>query len=187
MISAFLKAYWKPLAALLLVAGGLCLVHHLGYSSGQANANQAWQDKWDKRDKADAESRLVFSQEQRRIELTRQAEIDNIQREADEENRKADAQRLAAERAADRLQSGIQNAIAQLQQRRGSDTGTATSGKTGRNPGDLLAQLYREIDSTAGELAAEADRRGRVAMTCERAYDAVRNSRLDPPDKQTNK
>ncbi|EFM18621.1 DUF2514 family protein [Pantoea sp. aB] len=183
MIRAFLKVYWKPLTAFLLVAGGLWLVHHIGYSSGRAVANQTWQGKWDRRDKTDAESRLAFTQQQRRDELARQAAIDKLQREADEENRKANADRIAAERAADRLQSGIQSAIAQLQQRRGSDTGTATSGKAGRTPGDLLTQLYREIDSTAGELAAEADRRGRVALTCERAYDAIRNSSLKPANK----
>ncbi|GEM_PF-1048847 len=187
MISAFIRAYWKPLAALLLVAGGLWLVHHLGYSSGQSNANHAWQDKWDKRDKADAESRLVFSQEQRRTELARQAAIDKLQREADEENRKANADRISAQRSADRLQLGIVEAITQLQQRRGGDTGAASSGKVRPVSADLLANLYQEIDATAGELAEEADRRGRIAMTCERAYDAVRNSRLDPPDKQPNK
>ncbi|MCX2192106.1 DUF2514 domain-containing protein [Pantoea agglomerans] len=154
--AAFVKAYWRPLVAVLLVVVASLTLLRVGYGV----ADRSWQDKWDQRDKADTAAKLAFTQEQRRIELTRQAEIDTIQREADEENRKADAQRVAAERAADRLQSGIQNAIAQLQQRRGDDTGTATSGKAGRNPGDLLAQLYREIDSTAGELAAEADRRG---------------------------
>lgn len=169
--AAFLKAYWRPLVALLLVVVGSLMLLRVGYGV----ADRSWQEKWDQRDKLDANAKLAFTQEQRRIELTRQAEINNIQREADEENRKADAQRAVAERAADRLQSGIQNAIAQLQQRRGSDTGTTSSGKAGRNPGDLLAQLYREIDSTAGELAAEADRRGRIAMTCEKAYNSIRH------------
>lgn len=169
--AAFLKAYWRPLVALLLVVVGSLMLLRVGYGV----ADRSWQEKWDQRDKLDANAKLAFTQEQRRIELTRQAEIDTIQREADEENRKADAQRIAAQHAADRLQSGIQNAIAQLQQRRGDDTGIATSGKAGRNPGDLLAQLYREIDSTAGELAEEADRRGRIAMTCEKAYDSLRN------------
>lgn len=177
--AAFMKAYWRPLVALLLVAVGSLMLLRVGYGV----SDRSWQEKWDQRDKEDAAAKLAFTQEQRRIELNRQAEIDTIQREADEENRKADVQRAAAERAADRLQSGIQNAIAQLQQRRGSDTGTATSGKAGRNPGHLLAQLYREIDSTAGELAAEADRRGRVALTCERSYDAIRNSSLKPARK----
>lgn len=177
--AAFLKAYWRPLVALLLVAVGSLMLLRVGYGI----ADRSWQEKWDLRDKADVESRLAFTQQQRRDELARQAAIDKIQREADEENRKADAQRVAAERAADRLQSGIQNAIAQLQQRRGSDTGTTSSGKAGRTPGDLLAQLYREIDSTAGDLAAEADRRGRVALTCERSYDAIRNSSLNPSRK----
>lgn len=177
--TAFLKAYWRPIVSLLLVAVGSLMLLRVGYGI----ADRSWQEKWDQRDKADTAAKLTFTQEQRRVELSRQAEINNIQREADEENRKADAQRAVAERAADRLQSGIQNAIAQLQQRRGSDTGTTSSGKAGRNPGDLLAQLYREIDSTAGELAAEADRRGRVALICERSYDAIRNSSLKPSRK----
>ena len=177
--AAFMKAYWRPMVAVLLVVVGSLTLLRVGYGV----ADRSWQEKWDQRDKEDAAAKLAFTQEQRRIELARQADIDNIQREADEENRKADAQRVAAERATDRLQSGIQNAITQLQQRRGDDTGTATSGKAGRNAGDLLAQLYREIDSTAGDLAAEADRRGRVALTCERAYDAIRNSSLKPSRK----
>jgi len=181
--AAFMKAYWRPLVAVLLVVVGSLTLLRVGYGV----ADRSWQEKWDQRDKTDADAKLAFTQEQRRIELTRQAEIDTIQREADEENGKADAQRIGAEHAADRLQSGIQNAITQLQQRRGDDTGTATSGKNGRNAGDLLAQLYREIDSTAGDLAAEADRRGRVALTCERAYDAIRNSSLNPARKQPEK
>lgn len=183
MIGAFLKAYWKPLAALLLVVGALWLVHHLGYSSGHAAADSVWQGKWNQRDKDDAAARLEFTQEQRRIELARQASIDQIQREADEENRKANAARVAAQLAAGRLQSGIENAIAQLQQRRGSDTGTTSGGKAGASTGNLLADLYRELNQTAGELADEADRRGRVALTCERSYDAIRSRSLIPPKK----
>jgi len=178
MIGAFIKAYWKPLAAVALLSGALWLSHHQGYSSGHDEADTAWKTKWIERDKADAADRLAFTQEQRRLELQRQASIEQIQREADEENRKANTARLAAQRAADRLQVGIINAIAQLQQRGGSDTGTSGSGTPGRNTADLLANLYREIDAAAGDYAAEADRRGRVAMTCEKAYDAIRNSPL---------
>lgn len=173
MIGAFIKAYWKPLTAMMLIAGALWLVHHLGYSSGHDDSETVWKSEWNKRDKADADARLNFTQEQRRIELARQASIDQIQREADEENRKANAARVAAQRAADRLQSGIQTAIAQLQQRRSDDTGAAAGGKAGASTGDLLANLYRELNQTAGELADEADRRGRVAMTCEKAYDSL--------------
>lgn len=182
MIAAYLKAYWKPLAAFLLVAGSLWLAHHLGYSSGYGASDTVWSDKWAKRDKADADSRIAFTQDQRRIELTRQANIDQIQREADEETRKANAARANAQRTADQLQSGIRNAIAKLQ-RGGSDTGATSSGKTGASASDLLADLYRSIDQAAGDYAEEADRRGRVAMNCEKAYDAIRNSPSIPPKK----
>lgn len=176
MIATFLKLHWRLIVALLLISIGTLVLLRVGYGI----ADRSWQEKWDQRDKADAEARLSFTQEQRRIELARQADIDQIQREADEENRKANAARAAAQRVADRLQSGIQTAIAQLQQRDSRDTGAAGGGAPGRNPGDLLAELYREIDAAAGDYAEEADRRGRVAMTCERAYDAVRKSRLTP-------
>lgn len=172
-MKAILMAYWKPLAALLLVAGSLWLAHHTGYSSGYDKADTAWQGKWDKRDKDDALARQAFTEQQRRIELQRQGDIDAIQEQAQQDI--ATAQRNAAIAAAEskRLQDGIADAIARLQADSGH-TGTAISSKTRASTSSLLAELFREIDTAAGIYAAEADRARAAGLTCERAYDAVR-------------
>jgi len=102
MILAFLKSHWLLFVALLLISIGTLVLLRVGYGI----ADRSWQEKWDQRDKADAEARLSFTQEQRRIELARQADIDQIQREADEENRKANAARAAAQRVADHCSQG---------------------------------------------------------------------------------
>lgn len=170
---ALLKAYWKPLAALLLVAGSLWLAHHTGYSSGYYKADTAWQARWRERDLADLQAAKAFTEQQRRIELQRQGAIDAIQEQAQQDI--ATAQRNAAIAAAEskRLQDGIADAITRLQADSGNASATISS-KTRASTGSLLAVLFREIDTAAGEYAAEADRARGAGLRCEAAYDAVR-------------
>lgn len=176
-MTALVMRYWKPLAALLLVAGSLWLAHHTGYSSGYSSgydkADTAWQGKWDKRDLADAQAAKAFTEQQRRIELQRQGDIDAIQEKAQHDI--ATAQRNAAIAAAEskRLQDGIADAITRLQAD-SDNTGATISSKTMASTSSLLTELFREIDTAAGIYAAEADRARAAGLTCERAYDAVR-------------
>lgn len=172
MIS-LLRTYWKPLAALLLVAGSLWLAHHTGYSSGYDKADTDWNTKWTERDLADLQAEKAFTEQQRRIELERQGAIDAIQEQAQQDI--ATAQRNAAIAAAEskRLQDGIADAITRLQADSGNP-GATISSKTRASTSSLLAELFREIDTAAGIYAAEADRARAAGLTCERAYDAVR-------------
>lgn len=172
-MTALLKAYWKPLAALLLVAGSLWLAHHAGYSSGYDKADTAWNDKWTKRDLADLQAKQEFTEQQRRIELQRQGAIDDIQAQAEKDI--ATAQRNAAIAAAEskRLQDGIADAITRLQADSSNPSATIGS-KTRASTSSLLTVLFREIDTAAGEYAAEADRARGAGLRCEAAYDAVR-------------
>lgn len=139
--------------------------------------NASWQKKWAERDKADLQVRQAFADEQRQKEHIWQESFDQKQREADakiaQERRNADAARAAASR----LQSGVEHAIAGLQQGRSLVAGTAASGKAADNAGFLLAELYRSIDQRAGELAEEADRRGKAGLICEAAYDSIKKAR----------
>ena len=50
-----LKAYWKPLAALLLVAIGTLMILWAGYSV----ADRSWQAKWQARDLADSQAEIA--------------------------------------------------------------------------------------------------------------------------------
>lgn len=110
MIATFLKSYWKPLTILLSVSAALWFVHHLGYSSGKADTNSAWQVKWDKRNEAD-----------------RKAEQEQRQRTTEQNNRLSAAQALAASNylkgvqdgktSADKTIADYRNANLRLQQR----------------------------------------------------------------------
>lgn len=166
---ALLKAYWKPLAALLLVAIGVLMILWAGYNV----ADRSWQAKWQARDLDDAKAAQAFTEQQRRIELQRQGAIDAIQEQAQQDI--ATAQRNAAIAAAEskRLQDGIADAITRLQADSGNP-GATISSKTRASTSSLLAELFREIDTAAGIYAAEADRARAAGLTCERAYDAVR-------------
>lgn len=168
-MTTFIKAYWKPLAALLLVAIGVLMILWAGYNV----ADRSWQAKWQERDLADAKAAQAFTEQQRRIELQRQGAIDAIQEQAQQDI--ATAQRNAAIAAAEsnRLQDGIADAITRLQADSGNP-GATISSKTRASTSSLLAELFREIDTAAGIYAAEADRARAAGLTCERAYDAVR-------------
>ena len=165
MITAFVKAYWRLLAAVLLVAVGVLMILWAGYSI----ADRSWQAKWQARDQDDLQAKLEFTEQQRRTELQRQGAIDAIQEQAQKD--------IAAIAAAEskRLQDGIADAIARLQADSGN-AGATISSKTRASTSSLLAVLFREIDAAAGEYAAEADRARKAGLRCEAAYDAVRNS-----------
>lgn len=167
------RTYWKPLAALLLVAGSLWLAHHTGYSSGYDKADTAWNDKWNKRDLADLKAAKAFTEQQRRIELQRQGEIDAIQEQAQQDIAKAQRNAAIAAAESERLQNGIADAITILQADSGHTSATISS-KTRASTSLLLTELFREIDTAAGHYAAEADRARGAGLACERAYDAVR-------------
>lgn len=145
------------------------------FAAGYITANNSWQTKWANRDAADARAIQAFNEQQRRIEQERQGAINAIQEDAQKRIAKAKRDADAANAESERLQVGITDAIGRLNSGR-SDTGTTAGSKAGRSTGLLLAELFREIDTAAGNYAAEADRARSVAMTCEAAYDAVRGT-----------
>lgn len=143
------------------------------YQAGRTAEHKEWASKWTARDLQDAQAAIQFADKQRRIEQERQGAIDAIQEQAQQDI--ATAQRNAAIAAAesDRLQHGIEQAIAQI--RAGGSNASTTTSSTARDKASvLLAELFREIDTAAGNYAAEADRAYDAGRRCEAAYNAVR-------------
>lgn len=168
-MTTFIKAYWKPLAALLLVVS-LCAGSAWLASS---HTDAQWQNRWQARDLADVQAAIQFADKQRRIEQERQGAIDAIQEQAQQDIAKAQRNAAIAAAESKRLQDGIADAITRLQADSGNP-GATISSKTRASTSSLLAELFREIDTAAGIYAAEADRARAAGLTCERAYDAVR-------------
>lgn len=175
-IIAFVKANWRVVAGLLVVFVVSALVAGYGYQRGYSRADTQWQAKWQERDLGDLQAKHEFTEQQRRIELQRQGAIDAIQEQAQQDIATAKRNADAAAAESKRLQDGIADAIARLQADSGH-TSITTSGKTRASTSSLLAVLFREIDTAAGEYAAEADRARAAGLNCERAYDAVRDNK----------
>lgn len=169
MITAFIKANWRlVVAGILLIVWSFLLTGYVAH-----HQNLRWQAKWSARDAADAQAAQAFTEQQRRIELQRQGEIDAIQEQAQQDIAKAQRNAAIAAAESERLQNGIADAITRLQADSGN-TGATISSKTRASTSLLLTELFREIDTAASHYAAEADRARAAGLTCERAYDAVR-------------
>lgn len=161
-----------PVWAKVALVAAFCVVSAY---IGHRHTDIQWQAKWQARDLADLQAKQAFTEQQRRIELQRQGAIDAIQEQAQHDIAKAQRNAAAAAAESDRLQHGIQQAIAQL--RTGGSNASATTSSTARDKASvLLAELFREIDTAAGNYAAEADRAYDAGRRCEAAYDAVRGS-----------
>ncbi|MCU6340006.1 DUF2514 domain-containing protein, partial [Enterobacter quasiroggenkampii] len=78
-----MRAYWKPLAEILLVAFLLCAVAYWCYSRGYQEADSSGKLQWAQRDLTDATTTL-------QREVTERAEEQRRQRAVDEEREKAD-------------------------------------------------------------------------------------------------
>lgn len=168
------------IAAVAAVIGSLWWANqHYVVKPAVDRANASWQQRWDARDKADAQAALTQEKANREKEQNLQAAADAEQRKADAD-RAVLARRLADQRAvADRLQQGIQAAIDALNN--GATVTGATSGSATRpGAGVLLAELYRSVNQRAAYLAGEADRARAAGLTCERLYN---NARLSAQEK----
>lgn len=170
-------AKWGGLAAVLALFIGLLAWANVHFLINPAvNAETArWQERWSKRDLADVKAKADFDNQKRDLERKRQDDVNQIQKDAQNEVARLAALRAAADRNSERLQQSINATIARL---RAGQPATSASGSTsGDSAARVLADLYREIDATAGRLAAEADRARAAGLTCERTYDAMRATR----------
>lgn len=174
-IIAFVKAYWRAIAGVLVSVLVAAMLVMYGYNKADDEWQAKWQAKWQARDMADLQAKQAFTEQQRRIELQRQRAIDAIQEQAQQDIAKAQRNAAIAAAESKRLQDGIADAITRLQADSGNP-GATISSKTRASTGSLLAELFREIDTAAGIYAAEADRARAAGLTCERAYDAVRET-----------
>ncbi len=161
------------LLLLVLVTGGLV---GTGFWWGSTDKDDEWSLKWAERDRSDAIAAKTFTEQQRRIELKRQGDLDAIQKQADADIAAAKRSAELARVESDKLRAGISSAIARLTA--GSDDSTAAAGRPSKAAtGVLLTELYQSIDEAAGRYAEQADESYRIGLVCERSYDAVRSAK----------
>ncbi len=176
MVPAWAK--WAGLAAgLALLVSALAWLNVRYFINPAVNAETArWKSRWDQRDRADLQADYAAQQAREATQRENQNAIDQIQKDAQMENDRLNANLRAAGAKSLQLQRGIEAAIASLAGR--PDTGAASGRAAGKSATGVLTELYREIDAAAGHYAAEADRARLAGLTCEAAYNQIRNSRL---------
>ncbi|MFD3225685.1 DUF2514 domain-containing protein [Rahnella aceris] len=181
LFTALLKAYWKQVAVIVLVALSFWGFSHWRYNSGHDAAEQVWQLKWSSRDAADAAATLKREGQERAEEQRRQLAADEERKHVEEELAKARSDAAAADRAG----AGLRKQLDTLQrQLAGSETGrlsaTVAASSARTEASILLAQLLSESDEMAGKYATEADKSYVSGQSCERTYDKVTNQKANP-------
>lgn len=161
MITAIMKAYWKPLLALsiavvLVVGFRIEWISHgkAQYAAGYAKA------KADQR-QADNEAKKQREQEKANDERDAQQRIDKARNDA-----------LDAASRAGRLQQQIDAIRKQL----GEYNAAVGAGSSAGETGILLADVLSKSLKRNRQLAEYADRAAEAGRVCERQYDSLKNT-----------
>ncbi|RZJ62943.1 MAG: DUF2514 family protein [Acidovorax sp.] len=120
-----------------------------------------------------ARTALKASERYRKLEGNHRDELAQIDADAQTAVGAADAGRLRAVAAGNRLQRDLAD---YLTQHRAAAQARAAAGQCAPDtgPADLLADMLRRADDRAGELAHVADTARARGLACERSYDSAR-------------
>lgn len=155
---AFLKAWWKPLALLavlaLLVAG--CRIAWVKH--GQAQYDAGYAKRGEDQLAADKAALKLREEEKARNEREAQNRIDQARNDA----------MLAAQRA-----GGLQQQLNTIRQQLREYSAANGFGSPAGDTGVLLADLLSKSVERNRQLADFADRAAAAGATCERQYDSL--------------
>lgn len=113
---------------------------------------------------------LEAERDARKIEQNMQVAIENIQAEANEQEKQLQADIAAANASADSLRQRL----AERTQRAIADTGPAASGETARSTLILYSQLLDRAEARDAEVSGYADAARAAGLNCEALYDKAR-------------
>lgn len=175
-VASVAASYWKPIAAVLLVACILLLT----YATGRSHANRAWERKhaaavadWDRAVAAAARETAAAEAANRKTETAWRDHV--AQREKEFRNDKAaTATALAAERVSNvRLRDAVEHFVQASSA--ASDPAAACGDLRGRVA--TLGALLQEADGLAGESAGAADRTRDSLALCRGYVNALKEAK----------
>lgn len=159
MISLFLKAYWKQLLIMVMLAalftGGIIAWHVHGSTQYDAGYAQAQADQ----NQADEKARSQRDQEKTQIEREAQSRIDVARIDAEHANTAADGLRAELDKTK-RLAEHY--------------TGSFPAGTPASKVISVLADMLEESNRVYNATAAEAEKYRIAGESCERQYDALK-------------
>lgn len=183
MLTTLRANAWKYTAiAAALGLSALLLVQTLRLSDAEKEALQATTTMATERATHERAAREQ-SERYRTLEGTHREQIAKIDTNAQAALAAADAGRVRADVARNRLQHDLATYLTQHRET-AKARAAASQCATDTSPADLLADLQRRADDRAGELAAIADTARARGLACERSYDSARTMREAAADGQ---